>query len=314
MKKMLGVLLMLTAGPLWAATTYYVDFDNGLDTQTGTAPATAWKHAPGDPAARNNPATVVLAGGDVVQFRGGVIYRGSIRVKQSGTAGSPITYKGDGWGMGQAVLDGADTMATAWTRCAAAGDCHGNPHWQNIWYTILPESVLTIFTPVYENGEFLWVSQDPNPADFFNFDRTESFRTIPLATPSIHATRTSLTDPTYFTQADSAYWPGAYVAVWHYPNVVTYREIERYDPATATVYFDSLTNEPYTDRDAYYSVLNHASIIDTAGEFYYDFGTQRLYAAVRGRPEQRGVHSGPPHHRLQCRKPLVLHGDRPGHP
>jgi hypothetical protein len=278
MKKLLCTLLVLTAGTLWAAATYYVDFDNGNDTQDGTTTTLAWKHAPGDPAARNNPATVVLAGGDVVQFKGGVVYRGAIGVKQSGTMGNPLTYKGDGWGAGQAILDGADPIATAWTRCASANDCRGNPHWQNIWYTTLPESVRTIFTPVYENGEFLWVAQDPNPGDFFNFDKIEDFRTLPLNNPLIRATRTSLVDTGHFIQTDSTFWVGAYVGIWHNPNVVTYREIKRYVPATHMVYFDSLTNDPYTDRDAYYCVLNHLGIIDTTGEFYYDFTTQRLYA------------------------------------
>lgn len=276
MKKYLVITALLAAG-LCRAATYYVDYENGNDNQAGTSAAAAWKHTPSDPAAQGNAKTATLKAGDVVLFKSDVIYRGCVQYPANGATGSPITFKGDGWGPGRAVMDGSEIISTAWTQCASAADCGGNPHWQNIYYTGLPESILTIFTPVYENDRFMWVAQDPNPGDFFNFDRTEYFNDIPLDDPTIHATRTTLTDPTYFTQAAAGYWVGAYVGVWHNPNVVSFRRITAYDPATHTVTFDSLSNDPYNDRDAFYTVLNHLGIIDTAGEFFFDLANNRLY-------------------------------------
>ena len=171
------IVLVSTAG----SATYYVDYDNGNDTRAGTSAQTAWQHSPADPAALGNAAVTTLAGGDMVLFKSDVIYRGCIRFPASGATGNPITYKGNGWGTGRAVMDGSELITTSWTKCASAADCGGNPHWQNIYYTDLPDSISTIFTPIYENDQFMWVSQDPNPGDFFHFDRIEYFYPLPLA-------------------------------------------------------------------------------------------------------------------------------------
>ena len=127
MKKIICLCLMVLAGTV-SATTYYVDYDSGVDTRTGQTPALAWKHSPGDPAAASIARSTALKGGDVVLFKGNVIYRGNIVPATSGTSGNPISFKGNGWGTGQAIIDGSNPITTAWTRCASANDCQGNPH------------------------------------------------------------------------------------------------------------------------------------------------------------------------------------------
>ncbi len=81
----------------FAQADYYVDFENGRDTNTGLSASTPWKHAPGDPNATGNPASASLQPGDTVLFKGGVIYGGSISIKASGVSGNHITYRGDNW-------------------------------------------------------------------------------------------------------------------------------------------------------------------------------------------------------------------------
>ncbi len=89
------------------AAIFYVDFENGRDTNTGLSASTPWKHAPGDPNATGNSASATLQPGDTVLFKGGVIYGGSISIKASGVSGNHITYKGDGWPEGvKAIFDG----------------------------------------------------------------------------------------------------------------------------------------------------------------------------------------------------------------
>jgi hypothetical protein len=88
---------------------YYVDFMAGNDSADGRSPATAWQHAPGDSGATALAAGARLAAGDVVLFKGGVHYRGSIDVPASGTASAPIVYDGNSagtWGDGRAIIDG----------------------------------------------------------------------------------------------------------------------------------------------------------------------------------------------------------------
>ena len=251
------------------AVDYYVDFEDGLDTNNGLSTSTAWRHAPGDSNATGNAGSVSLVPGDAVTLKGGVAYRGSIRVGASGAQGNPIRYKGDGWGEQKAILDGSDILEGTWTQCTSAADCGGNPHWPDIYYVDAPEG-FSFFTPLYEDDEFLWFSQDPNPADPFYYDRREEFTTVPFGDPSIAITRTSLMDPRTFTQSDSNYWARAYVQVWRIQDVVTVREIASFDPASDTIHYDDIGGDLYTDRDEYYSLLNHVSLIDRPGEYCFD--------------------------------------------
>jgi hypothetical protein len=93
---------------------YFVDFASGSDAADGKSQAAAWKHAPGDASATGVPSTTHLAPGDVVLFKGGVPYYGSVAVTASGTLASPIVLEGgaqQGWGSGRAVIDGQETRS-----------------------------------------------------------------------------------------------------------------------------------------------------------------------------------------------------------
>ena len=95
--------------------TYYIDFASGNDTNDGLSTAAPWKHAPGDPSATGNPATVTVAAGSTIVFKGGVVYNGYVEIAaaryNSGSSGNLITLlSGDkyspAWGTGRAVIDG----------------------------------------------------------------------------------------------------------------------------------------------------------------------------------------------------------------
>jgi len=87
-----------------SAATYYIDFASGSDANSGTTGSTAWKHAPGDANASGIPASKSLTAGDMVLFKGGVQYVGSIVLKKSGTSGSPIIYDGTTWNGTPAII------------------------------------------------------------------------------------------------------------------------------------------------------------------------------------------------------------------
>ena len=70
-----------------SAATYYVDFEGGSDTADGTSEATAWKRSPGDEYAQATAAGTVLQPGDVVRFKGGVVYTGGFGIYTSGRQG-----------------------------------------------------------------------------------------------------------------------------------------------------------------------------------------------------------------------------------
>lgn len=251
---------------------YYIDYDSGDDANDGQSTGTPWQHAPGDPQATGNPAAVSLQPGDTVLFRGGVVYRGTVILDTDGSAGGPITYKGDGWGAQKAIIDGSELLPGAWTQCPSQAACGDNPNWSNIYYINAPADY-NFFTTLYEDDQFLWYSQDPNPQDPFYYDRISDYHVI----PPTDITRTTVTDSVHLTQTDANFWDGAYIAAWRIPNVIVIRAITGFDPASDTITFEDLGGDLYTGRDEYYSLLNHISLIDTPGEYSFDSSNQLIY-------------------------------------
>lgn len=94
--------------------TYFVDFVGGDDTNNGTSSDTPWKHAPEDVNATDVADGTTLDDGDIVVFKGGVIYQGTVIHTQDGASGNVITFiSGDvhssPWGTGDAIIDGGTT-------------------------------------------------------------------------------------------------------------------------------------------------------------------------------------------------------------
>jgi hypothetical protein len=100
-----------------SATTYYVDYLGGADTNDGTGKATPWQHAPGMNGCSGvcaRSATIGLKPGDNIILKGGVTWpNGALAwiISWSGTANSPIYvgvdqswYSGVSWA--RPILDG----------------------------------------------------------------------------------------------------------------------------------------------------------------------------------------------------------------
>jgi hypothetical protein len=259
----------------WAGI-YHIDFDSGSDSDPGTM-AQPWQHVPGDPDAGGVPGGLTPQPGDTFLFRGGVTYRGSIILRQGGAAGLPLTLKGDGWGPGKALIEGSDPWTPVWSACGSSDDCFGNTNFARIFHAPVPPGYTDFRTALYENGDFLWYAQEPNPEDPFYHDAIEDFFVVPDDSPTIWQTRTNITDPRVFTQMSTSFWNGAFVAVWVNGNAVDIQPIAGFDPATDTIRHAELGNDPYTDRDGRYSLLNHPALIDRPGEYAFDPNSDRIY-------------------------------------
>ncbi len=158
-------LSLLTAAA--AAATYYVDYAGGDDANSGTGADQAFKHCPGDEAATANASTTRPAAGDVIRFKGGVVYRGSVAVTGSGEAGRPILYDGntDGtYGQGRAIIDGAEPLAGL-TPCRSAATAYGNPNYRHIQWAAVPAGATWGGINLCQGDRTLAVAQDPNPSD-----------------------------------------------------------------------------------------------------------------------------------------------------
>jgi hypothetical protein len=266
-----------------SAATYYVDYENGSDSHSGISQETPWKHVPGDPGASDIARSTPLKAGDSVLLKGGVVYRGSIILKQSGSADTPITLKGDAWGSARAVIDGSDPIHGTWQPVQSADEVKGNPNWQHIHFIPAPED-FSLFRPIYENGKMLYFSQDPNPRDPFYYDRVHEYFTVPLQSDSVRMTRTSVKDPrisSYAAQrpqsATDDFWNGAWVIGWTIPNIIAFKKITGEDLNNHTIFFEDLENDLYTSQDGHYSIINHPALIDQPGEMAFDESAGTIY-------------------------------------
>ncbi|HUT58753.1 MAG TPA: right-handed parallel beta-helix repeat-containing protein [Phycisphaerae bacterium] len=169
-------LIVLCDRPLCAAA-YYVDFDGGSDDSAGTSPEAAFKHCPGDPSAAGKAKAVQLATGDMVVFRGGVAYFGTVNITASGAQGKPIVFdggtKGD-FGKGPAVIDGGE-LVTGWKRCASADEAKGNPKWREIFTAEVPTPRGWNVLNLCDGDKPLPMAQSPNPADPFFQEKVAEF-------------------------------------------------------------------------------------------------------------------------------------------
>jgi hypothetical protein len=77
------------------ATTYYVDFSSGSDSNNGTSKTTPWKHVKGMAGCSSLCSSATLAGGDTVIFKGGVTWTNSFLWTIVGGSSSMITYTTD---------------------------------------------------------------------------------------------------------------------------------------------------------------------------------------------------------------------------
>jgi len=246
------------------AATYYVDYDSGSDSNSGRSSSAAWKHCKGDVNATGTAAATSLQPDDIVSFKGGVYYRGSITVPNSGTSGHQIQFRGDMWGTSTAIIDGSKPL-TGWTQCTN-GMLGGNPNYANIYYTnIAAADYIGIENcNLHEGDNFLYASEYPIMSDPFFWDSSAQYLTVP--SPISNATRTSITDATFFTQSDAHYWDGSSIAIWYNPNEVVVHPILTFNPATHTVTFAD-TNI-YTDRATKYAIYNSPFALTSAGYYY----------------------------------------------
>lgn len=251
----------------------YVDPVKGSDAADGKTPATAWRHAPGDPEATGNPASYLPQPGDRIVFAEGR-YSGSITAKWQGTAAKPIVIEGAGPG---AIIDGSSAAATA-APCASQADCGGVANWRTLARARFAADLLPDAT-FAQGPRALFVAQWPDPTDPFYSDETTGMQPAEGADLNAGMARIPAELAAQLTPA------GLKVAVWALHNVVPQRSassiegtIVRYEVAGA---------ETYTDRTTYFALRAHPALISRPGE-YAILPDRRtvLFQPVAGAPMQ----------------------------
>ena len=268
------------SNPVSTGTIYYVNFADGSDTAAGTSQTTAWKHAPGDPAATGNPKAAKLIGGDEVLFKGGVIYQGSIGIPASGTAGKPITYEGTGWGSGSAILSGQTFVQATFAAFV------GNP---SLSVATLPVAdVPNQFSVVDIDGHLTWMSNtstSTNPHFIDNAaSKSPNATSYPVSEMVGSGTSWTLTDEAlgkYLASLDQNSITSIILRAYGYPQIEYNMAIAGFSTTTNAV---RLTGSFSPATVGSYTLINNPAFI-SASNPYSEFaieGDQFISAVTPG--------------------------------
>ena len=248
--------------------TYYVDFKAGSDSAAGDKKEAAWRHAPGDPAATQNPKSIRLSPGDTVVFRAGVDYQGSLQIGVSGTKGHPITYTGKGWGQGRATITGRDAFNVVGRPCASLPSCAKLPNASQLSVIDLPVAA-TVYTQIVLNGHTLQLSQAPKPRDMFWFDDTSGYARadnddlVPLPDGRSWTLHSDLINRTLASDQPE----DLLVFILGFPNVIANGPVLSYDAQKSSVVFQPLQFRRETRAPVSFALSNHPRLIQGAYEY-----------------------------------------------
>ncbi len=265
------------------ARTFYVDFTYGSNSADGASITTAWRQAPGDLEATGVPLATTLVAGDVVIFRAGVRYRGTIRLSKAGTASLPIIYSGTGWGAGQAIMDGSDLLPAP-VACATSAACLGAPNLIKTVVVTVPDNADWQSWLFGTSGRYE-VSQNPTITAGNFYDDVSLFSIIPLsetATLDAGSIRVIGQPPSGKGQP--------ILALWNTGNQIVYKDFTI--SSANIISFDPANFSPYLDRENRYSILNDPAFVNRAGVFAISGKDRVAIVSLRGTDTRLTLGSG----------------------
>jgi hypothetical protein len=265
----------------------YIDYAEGDDSNDGLTKQTPWKHHPWDANAQGTPAGA--KGVMTYVFKGGVIYRGALVAKESGTAEEPIRLTRDpSWGERPATIAGSYGIQGGWkqtTDPAALGFPEASQG--KLWETTLPGD----FQPYA-----LWVMDDEGSRQrltlarwpnwqiehkynhFTQWLRVEEISDGPSGvTKKIHA-------PAVLKETDPKAFDGAIVWTEHalsgnnfsligpFPSPVL-----AYDPQAGALTVQLTHGNRHPNKNSPFFIENLPRFLDEAGEWYFDAKSRRLF-------------------------------------
>ncbi len=269
----------------------YIDFERGNDANEGSSKESPWKHHPWDPQATGKAAAA--SGVHTYVFKGGVIYRGNLVAKESGTDKEPIRLTRDpSWGNGVATLAGS-VVPTGWKRVSDdEAKAAGIPEtsYGKVWATTLP-------------GEFVphagWLLKPDGTRERINIARWPNWK---IEHPYNHFTQwfrvqditlgfpfTAIYAPKVLNDPDPKAYDGATVWMEHpnasgefsitgiFPSAVT-----GYDPKRGMIRIPCEHPKRYPNKNSPFYLENLPRFLDTDGEWTFVPKDRKVYLRLPG--------------------------------
>lgn len=285
-------IVCLPSADAGSARSLFVDFENGSNDADGLSQRSAWKHAPGDPMASGVPARTRLAPGDIVRFRGGVVYRGAFIPHAAGSRDAPITFSGDSWGEQKAVVSGRNATLIDLRRCADVPSCKAvTPDDRGVLAALLAQP-LPSAAQLTLDGVALNMAQSPGLADPFWTDDITTYLTVDRAAVSAAGASWRLSHPQLAQLGSSGGAMDAFLYLWGVPNLIYEARIEQYDFSSGAVTVAAPRFRPYHDRETRFALVNHPSLLRKNGDFATIDNGGMLIVKAAGGPRTASLEVG----------------------
>lgn len=264
----------------------YIDYENGDDSNSGTSTQEAWKHHPWDAEAKGIPAADNTA--DTYVFKGGVVYRGSLKANRSGTLETPLRLtRNPTWGEGKAIISGAEVV-TGWKKADRSELLSsGIPESaaDSVWVAKVnrderPWALWTVNTEGEKERQTLarwpnWKPED-NYDLFTQWHRVESIEHgYPL---------TTIFAPSVLTETEPDAFEGAVIWVDHANtseefSIVgpTPSGVGRYNPEKGSLQPFLRHPRRHPVKNSPFFLENHARFLDEPGEWFYSEADGNLF-------------------------------------
>ena len=232
------------------ATTYYVSY-NGNDQHSGRSPQQAWRSLK-----RVNQAIKSLRPGDVVLFRRGDRFAGSLLVTQSGASGSPIRFGAYGSG-DRPIIDGFHRLSN-WKSL-------GGNRWKASYQA--PQKVNTLFI----NLQFQPIGRYPNINS-----ANRGYLTINGGDGRTQFSSSAL----------SGSWGGGEAVIRSRRWILDRIPIASQSGQRITV---AQPTHSLTENGFGFFIVNHPNALDQNGEWAYKASTKEVYLYSQRDPNTRAV-------------------------
>ena len=240
MKNLTGILILTTTllSIQTKATNYYFSSTDGDDSRTSAqaqSSSTPWKTID-----KLNSFFSSLQPGDVVLFKRGDVFYGSISVKKSGSSGSPISF--DAYGSGAKPIITGFTDVTSWSNIGS-----------NLWMSSNSVSSLATLNIVAIRGSFAPIGKWP----------TNGYNSLTQSGVGTSITHTSLTSS----------WSGGTVVIRKNHWIIDKSTITSQSGTTINI----SNPTPYTASSGWgWFIQNHQSACDVQNEWWYDASSKKI--------------------------------------
>ncbi len=239
-------------------TIFYVDAVSGNDSNNGTSVSTPWKTI-----SKVNSSMSSINAGTMICFKREQSHRGRLAITKSGTASSKIIV--DAYGAGSAPVISGNVLVTNWTQ-----------HSGNIWKATVSSAPASTPKYLFINSAYQTQARQPNTGWYFTNSRGANLITDSDNSWLSAQGSNSLTNGEVVTRGSP--WSISIGKITG--NSGSRIDLQRYDhttPGTAMKYGSQWTNLAWG-----YILRNKLSLLDTAGEWYFDSATNTVYLWAPG--------------------------------